>query len=71
MTNAFGGQKKMHHDLTNVRLRAQATAAGLVQLCAEPRRQTYSGMRRSRLDRLFSGEQKVGPAEDLDHPAPR
>lgn len=28
-------QKKMHHDLRNVGLRAQATAAGLVQLCKE------------------------------------
>ncbi|WP_176594112.1 hypothetical protein [Sphingobium sp. EM0848] len=28
-------QKKLHYDLTNVGLRAQATAAGLLQLCRE------------------------------------
>lgn len=28
-------QQKLHHDLKNVGLRAQATAAGLVQLCKE------------------------------------
>jgi hypothetical protein len=28
-------QRKLHFDLTNVGLRAQATAAGLVQLCRE------------------------------------
>ena len=38
MTIAGNDQKKMHHDLTNVGLGAQATAAGLVQLCAELRR---------------------------------
>ncbi len=31
-------QKKMHHDLMHVGLRAQATAVGLVQLCIELRR---------------------------------
>ena len=30
-------QKKLHFDLTNVGLRAQATAAGLLQLCLELR----------------------------------
>lgn len=28
-------QKKIHHDLKNVGLRAQATSVGLVQLCKE------------------------------------
>jgi len=28
-------QQKLHHDLKNVGLRAQATATGLVQLCKE------------------------------------
>ena len=101
MTNAAGDQKKMHHDLTNVGLRAQATAAGLVQLCAELRRESilddaaidrikdaiadeiavnaprtvykndYRRGVRSRLDRLFAGEQKLGPAEELELPAER
>ena len=31
-------QKKLHDDLANVGLRAQATAVGLVQLCIELRR---------------------------------
>lgn len=37
MTTAAGSDKKLHYDLTNVGLRAQATAAGLVQLCIELR----------------------------------
>jgi hypothetical protein len=31
-------QKRLHFDVTNVGLRAQATAVGLVQLCLELRR---------------------------------
>jgi len=95
MTIAGNDQKKMHHDLTNVGLRAQATAAGLVQLCAELRRANvledaalerikdviadviavgaprgahkidYRRDIKGRLDRLFAGEQKLGPAEEL------
>lgn len=38
MTPDLDKQKKLHFDLTNVGLRAQATAAGLVQLCLELRR---------------------------------
>lgn len=38
MTIAGGDQKKLHYDLTNVGLRAQATAVGLLQLCIELRR---------------------------------
>lgn len=93
------GQGSMHYDLTNIGLRAQATAAGLVQLCIElqrlnvldevavdriknaiaceiitctPRhvdRNNYRQDVRSRIDRLFSGEEKVGstiqPASDI------
>ena len=100
MTIAGNDQKKMHHDLTNVGLRAQATAAGLVQLCAELRRanvladdaierikdaitdeivvaaprtvykQDYRRDVRGRMDRLFAGEQKIGPAEELTPVAP-
>ncbi len=98
MTIAGGNQKKLHYDLTNVGLRAQATAAGLVQLCVELRRadvlddvaleriktaiadeivvcaarpvdkQDYRRDVKNRLDRLFSGEEKLGSGDEL---APR
>lgn len=38
MTTAHEKHKRLHFDLTNVGLRAQATAVGLVQLCRELRR---------------------------------
>lgn len=38
MTTPYEKQKKLHFDLTNVGLRSQATAVGLVQLCCELRR---------------------------------
>lgn len=87
--------KHKHYELRNVGLRAQATAAGLVQLCKElrsvgvlgepalgrikeaiadeleidaPRSMTIPQYRRDvreRLERIFSGEQKVG--DRLDH----
>lgn len=38
MTMAADKHRKLHFDLTNVGLRAQATAAGLLQLCTELRR---------------------------------
>ncbi|BAV64110.1 hypothetical protein [Sphingobium cloacae] len=38
MTMISDKDKKLHFDLTNVGLRAQATAAGLLQLCMELRR---------------------------------
>lgn len=38
MTTFYEKQKKLHFDLSNVGLRAQATAVGLVQLCIELRR---------------------------------
>jgi len=87
--------KKLHFDITNVGLRAQATAVGLVQLCVELRRANildeaavdriknaiadevavaaprtltspqYRSDVKSRLDRLFAGEQEVGSAEAL------
>ncbi|CAN5152196.1 hypothetical protein BH10PSE12_BH10PSE12_17480 [soil metagenome] len=95
MTIAGGDYKKLHYDLTNVGLRAQATAAGLVQLCVELRRvdvlddgaleriktaiadeivvcaprpvdkQDYRQDVRSRLDRLFAGEEKLGSSDEL------
>jgi hypothetical protein len=38
MTIGLDKQKKLHFDLSNVGLRAHATAAGLLQLCMELRR---------------------------------
>lgn len=38
MSTSYDQQKKLHWELTNVELRAQATAIGLVQLCIELRR---------------------------------
>lgn len=38
MTLSNDKQKKLHYDLANVGLRAQATAVGLLQLCIELRR---------------------------------
>ncbi|MES2174406.1 MAG: hypothetical protein V4523_10735 [Pseudomonadota bacterium] len=38
MTVPLDKQKKLHFDLSNVGLRAHATAAGLLQLCQELRR---------------------------------
>ncbi|WP_298813507.1 hypothetical protein [uncultured Sphingomonas sp.] len=88
-------QKQLHHDVTNVGLRAQATAVGLIQLCIELRKTnalSEEGLRNvkraiadelligpsrrycsrdprreieERIDRIFAGEQKVGPAEEL------
>lgn len=87
--------KHKHYELRNVGLRAQATAAGFVQLCKElhtkglldedaverikesiadeleidaPRSMTIPQYRRDvreRLNRIFSGEEKVG--DRLDH----
>jgi hypothetical protein len=37
MTVGLDKQKKLHFDLTNVGMRAQATAVGLLQLCLELR----------------------------------
>lgn len=95
MGGAYEKQKKMHYDIMNVGLRAQATAVGFVQLCIElreadvlsdgalervkdaiadelsvapPRRIAMRDHRneiKARLDRLFRGEQKVGPADAL------
>ena len=95
MSNAYDKQKRLHYDVTNVGLRAQATAVGLIQLCIElreanvlsedaitrikstigdelavgPYRRIASREQRSeidaRLNRLFTGEQKLGSADSL------
>ncbi|MFZ2997295.1 hypothetical protein [Sphingobium sp.] len=88
-------QKKLHYELTNVGLRAQATAVGLLQLCSELRRagvldegaisrikdaiadeivvcaprpvagRDYRQEVRTRLNHLFAGDQKLGPADEM------
>jgi len=88
-------QKKLHFDLSNVGLRAHATAAGLLQLCQELRRvgmldetaierikdaiacdiavsasrsvatAEYRRDIKTRLDKLFAGEEKIGSADAL------
>ncbi|AOH83121.1 hypothetical protein AWL63_03165 [Sphingomonas panacis] len=95
MTKPYDQQKRLHWELTNVELRAQATAVGLVQLCIELRRanvlaepalerikdaiadevavaaprvtasKNYRKDVRSRLDRIFAGDQDVGSADAL------
>lgn len=95
MSQDLDRQKKLHFDITNVGLRAQATAAGMLQLCQELRRvgildeaaierikgaiacsievstprsvasREYRRDIRTRLDRLFAGEEKLGDANEL------
>ncbi len=95
MTTPYDKQKKLHFEVTNVGLRAQATAVGLVQLCRELHRanvldepaleriknaiaddvsvtapralasQDYRVEIKTRLDRIFAGEQEIGSAEAL------
>ncbi|WP_242146390.1 MULTISPECIES: hypothetical protein [unclassified Sphingomonas] len=101
MSTSYDQQKRLHWELTNVELRAHATAIGLVQLCIELRRanvleeaalerikdaiadqvsvsatramasKNYRRDVRSRLDRLFAGDQEVGSAEELSFGAPQ
>lgn len=95
MTKPLDKQKKLHFDLTNVGMRAQATAVGLLQLCLELRRAgvlddgaidrikgaiacdievsaprsvataEYRRDIKTRLDKLFTGEEKIGSADAL------
>ncbi|MEC3909869.1 hypothetical protein U5A82_05110 [Sphingobium sp. CR2-8] len=95
MTPSLDKQKKLHFDLTNVGLRAHATATGLLQLCIELRRAgvlddsaverikgaiacdievsaprsvataEYRRDIKTRLDKLFAGEERVGSADAL------
>lgn len=64
MTTAASRDKKLHYDLTNVGLRAQATAAGLVQLCVELRRAGI--IDNDALDRI-----KISIADEIVVCAPR
>ena len=56
--------RKLHHDLSNVGLRAQATAVGLVQLCLELRRANV--IDEPAIDRI-----KVAIADQVSLSAPR
>jgi hypothetical protein len=38
LTTSYDERKKLHYDLLNVELRAQATAVGVVQICIELQR---------------------------------
>ncbi|MFB0873974.1 MULTISPECIES: hypothetical protein [unclassified Sphingobium] len=64
MTQHLDKQKKLHFELTNVGLRAHATAAGLLQLCMELRR---AGV----LDEAAVDRIKNAIACDIEVSAPR
>ncbi|WP_323810019.1 hypothetical protein [Sphingobium baderi] len=64
MTMDFDKHKKLHFDLTNVGLRAQATATGLLQLCTELRRANV-------LDDAAMERIKVAIAHEIEISAPR
>jgi hypothetical protein len=64
MNDSWEKQKRLHFDLMNVGLRAQATAVGLVQLCIELRAQGV--LNDSALERI-----KSAIADDVSISAPR
>lgn len=64
MGGAYEKQKKMHYDIMNVGLRAQATAVGFVQLCIELREAQVLGD--AALDRV-----KDAIADELSVAPPR
>lgn len=57
-------QKRLHFDLTNVGLRAQATAVGLVQLCVELQRANV--LEEAAVERI-----KLAIADEVSLSAPR
>jgi hypothetical protein len=55
-------QKQLHNDITNVGLRAQATAVGLVQLCIELRKaDVLSEDAITNIKKAISDELLIGP----------
>ncbi|SCW91231.1 hypothetical protein SAMN02927924_03977 [Sphingobium faniae] len=64
MTTISDKDKKRHFDLTNVGLRAQATATGLLQLCRELQRANI-------LDEEAVERIKVAIAHEIEISAPR
>lgn len=63
MTASFEERKKLHYDLSNVGLRAQATAVGMVQLCIELHRSNV-------LDELATERIKNAIADEVSLNAP-
>ena len=62
MTSTYEKQKRLHHDVTNVGLRAQATAVGLIQLCIELRSaNVLSDDALTRIKSAIGDELMVGP----------
>jgi hypothetical protein len=62
MSNAYEKQKRLHHDVTNVGLRAQATAVGLIQLCIELRgANVLSDDALTRIKGAIGDELSIGP----------
>lgn len=64
MTSPFEKQKRLHFDVTNVGLRAHATAVGLVQLCIELQRAKL--LDEEAMDRI-----KLAIADEVSVAAPR
>jgi len=64
MTTPYDNQRKLHFDLTNVGLRAHATAVGLVQLCIELQRTKL-------LDQAAVERIKEAIADEVSLSAPR
>lgn len=62
MSNGYDKQKRLHYDVTNVGLRAQATAVGLIQLCVELREANIlSEDSITRIKSAIGDELAVGP----------
>lgn len=62
MSNTYERQKRLHHDVTNVGMRAQATAVGLIQLCIELRKaDAITEDALSRIKQAIGDELAIGP----------
>ena len=62
MTNTYEKQRRLHYDVTNVGLRAQATAVGLIQLCIELRQaEVLSNAMLGRIKTAIGDELAIGP----------
>ncbi len=62
MSSTYEKQKRLHHDVTNVGLRAQATAVGLIQLCIELRSaNVLSDDALTRIKGAIGDELAIGP----------
>lgn len=62
MSNTYEHQKRLHNDVTNVGLRAQVTAVGLIQLCIELRQaNVLTEDALTRIKGAIADELAVGP----------